>query len=206
MAEFIYTSNQIFPKEIKTERLVLKKVDFNSLSVHNAFSHYSDVSEHALKYVFWDEHETLQETKEWMNAAIKDFESGEQANYFIFPKSGSNLDDIASDNSDDVIGTASFDPCWSGDYALSGIFLFTDYWGYGVSAERGEAMLELTFEECDLEFYLGRCSVENQNSQKAIEKYMLPKGGHREGILPYERGEHQRVYYKLHRDDYYQNK
>jgi len=57
------------------------------------------------------------------------------------------------------------------------------FWGRGYSGERAAALVEVAFENLDLDLVAVSHLPENAQSQRAIEKYVDRLGGRREGLL-----------------------
>lgn len=174
MAKFEYKKDKdIFPKSIETERIDFKKMRYGLIEIDEFYRKYSNVTENETQYVTFEPYNNRMEVKEYIDYSIKSFEDGESAVYCMFKK-----------NSDNFIGTASFDPSWDKSIAESGVFIFEEYWGNEYSSERGEAMLELAFKEFDFDYWISKCHPKNQGSIRAIEKYVVKNGGSKVGILP----------------------
>lgn len=201
MANFKYDKNRyVFPSKIKTESLEMVRISFDYISVLEMYKKYSSLDKSVTQYVKFGAHDNPIESKEFIEDSIQSFKNGESAGYFINEIEG-----------DDFIGTAGFSPDWEKDIAESGIFLFEPYWGNGYSTERGEAMLELAFEEYEINEWISKCHPENKGSTGAIENYVVGNGGRRVGILPNQgqlNGEeyNDHLYFTLDREQYFEFK
>lgn len=204
MVRFKFKNDQVFPSTIYTDRLILKGISTDVIGVQEAYQQYSSIEESALSHIFWDPHGSPTETHNWIKESERLMLEGDSARYFIFPRAATTIQEQMKKSDHTFLGTADFEPKWNGSFALSGIFLFPDFWGNGLSPERGEVMLNLTFDHYNLDWYVGRCSVENKASQRAIDKYVVDNGGERVGIIPYKESDTQRVYYKISKDQYKQ--
>ena len=174
MVEFHFEANEdAFPRRITTERLELQALDFSEVSVMEFYEAHADTPPHATTHVTFTPHQHPIEAKRVIGDAVEAFEEGNRASYAMYEK-----------ESGEWIGTTGFDADWEQDIAQSGIFLFEEYWGNGYSTERGEAMLELAFEQYDFGYWISNCSPENEKSISAIQKYVVDNGGRKVGVLP----------------------
>jgi len=57
------------------------------------------------------------------------------------------------------------------------------FWGRGYSGERAMALMKLAFDRLDLEIFSPAHFDGNENSRRAIEKYVDRVGGRYEGVL-----------------------
>lgn len=177
MVKFNYESNRnIIPSEIVTDRMVLEAINYDNCNAREIYDLYSSVSIEESQYVSFDSYTSRVEAKQFIDNAVERFEEGDGANYII------NIPDKQYDKP--FIGTASFDPDWEKNIAESGIFLFKQFWGNGYSTERGEAMIELAFNEMNFDSWISKCDPRNKASIGAIENYVVDNGGERVGVLP----------------------
>lgn len=179
MPQYTYKHpSHIFPKTITSERLIFKHITPHILSIQDLHKKYAQLDPETTQYTSFEPHTTLQETLNWIHSHQGEFENGSEARYFIFPKDATNY------STDNLIGTTGIEPDWKKNTAESGIFLFKEYWGNGYSTERGKTMIDLTFTQLNLQYYLSRFDPDNTQSEKAIRKYILPYGGKKIGKLP----------------------
>lgn len=191
--EVVYDSPaDVFPTTIRTERLRFERLSYSVISVSELYELYSSLT-HETQFVRFTPYESRIEAKEFIQSSMEDFDAGDSAGYAMFVREDADIDGLDVD-SDTFIGTAGFEPDWDANIAESGIFLLEQFWGYGFSTERGLAMVELSFEEYDFEYWISRCHPDNAGSQSAIEKYVVGSGGRLVGCLPnqvqYEPGEY----------------
>lgn len=191
--------SDVFPSEFQSKRLKFKRISYDVMDVRTLYEHYSSDNNTEYDFAPFMPHNSIIETKNWIDKSIKKFKDGNSAGYFIF------------DSKNNFIGTTSFDPDWNKNIAESGIFLFKDYWGNGYSTERGEIMLKLAFEEMNFEWWISRCHPDNIGSARAIEKYVVSNGGEKVGILPNQsnfigdNNLHDVLYFKLSQKEYKSN-
>lgn len=198
MAKFFYTSEEdLFPDQILTDRLLLRRIEYGAFEIKELYDKYSNLTSEETQYVTFEPYDNRKEVKNFIDGAVENFENGDSAGYYMIKLDGY-----------DLIGTASFDPSWEQSIAESGVFIFKQYWGNGYSTERGEAMVEMAFEEYDFEHWISRCHPKNSGSIGAIENYVVDNGGERVGELPNwhkgvsEEGYDNILYFKLSKEDY----
>jgi ribosomal-protein-alanine N-acetyltransferase len=199
MVEFKYeSSDDVFPNKIVTERMILEAIDHNNCNTRDIYDIYSSVSEKESQYVTFTSYESRIEAKQFIDNAVERFNEGDGANYII------NIPEKQYEKP--FIRTTSFDPSWDKSIAESGVFLFKEFWGNGYSTERGEAMIELAFNEMDFDYWISKCDPQNKGSIGAIENYVVDNGGEKVGVLPnwvvLDEEYTDILYFKLAREDY----
>lgn len=169
----------MFPAIIETERLRLEPRTpeyVDALDVYEyckqSAPHIDEVTEH----LPWDPHKTPNETAEFLERGAERRAAREQIDYVIRPKEDENgAGEIAG------FGGLTFD--WDTDSAELGTWLRNPFWGRGYSGERALALCELAFVHLDIDVVTVTHDADNENSERAIEKYIERMGGRREGTL-----------------------
>jgi RimJ/RimL family protein N-acetyltransferase len=126
-----------------------------------------EVTEH----VTWDPHETKKETLEFLERGRERWEENEAAGYVIRPREG-------EDGAGEVAGFGGFTVDWEKRTAELGTWLRRRF-----SGERAAALVEVAFADLDLDLVAVGHLPENEQSERAIEKYVDRLGGRREGLL-----------------------
>ena len=173
MIEYSFEKSGIFPNHIQSERINYIPIHEYGVSVRECYNKFSELDPQTTKYVSFDSHESVTESKEYMDRVEEEYKSGEQASYLMELR-----------QTGDWIGTGTLDITWDRKIAESGIYLFEEYWGNGYGTERGETMVEVAFGEYDIEKWVSRCAVDNVASKKSIEKYVVQNGGEKYGRIP----------------------
>jgi RimJ/RimL family protein N-acetyltransferase len=86
-------------------------------------------------------------------------------------------------DADELAGTTNLHFDWDRRSAELGIWLRKPFWGRGYSGERAAALLELAFDLLDLEVVGASHQDGNEQSRRAIEKYVERFGGQYDGLL-----------------------
>ncbi|WP_238717556.1 GNAT family N-acetyltransferase [Natronorubrum halophilum] len=81
----------LFPETIETDRLDLEQLcheNVDALEYYHHCSHHQDSIAEVTRYLPWDAHETVTETKEYIDSLEEQWEAGTRAEYVIRPKEG----------------------------------------------------------------------------------------------------------------------
>jgi RimJ/RimL family protein N-acetyltransferase len=169
----------LFPEEIETDRLLLEpftpeQVDvqtfYNHVSHHN--SHIEEITEH----LSWDPYRTPKQALEFLESQAEARRDGEGATYVIRPKE-------SEDGAGQSAGMTGVHPDWDRRTAAFGMWLGKPFWGRGYSGERAAALMEVAFDRLDLKLVAVTHYAGNEESIRAIEKYVQRHGGQHEGLL-----------------------
>ncbi|MFW5947969.1 MAG: GNAT family N-acetyltransferase [Halolamina sp.] len=169
----------MFPAIIQTERFRLEP---RTPEYVDTFELYARCKEGApgideiTEYLPWDPHATPNETAAFLDRGVQRREERKQVDYVIRPLEG-------EDGAGEIAGFGGLSFDWDTDSAELGTWLRKRFWGRGYSGERALALAELAFEHLDLEVLTVTHAVGNENSARAIEKYVDHMGGRREGTL-----------------------
>ena len=193
----------MFPDRIETDRLVLERLCHENLDTHEFYRICSDAGgeedmDEVTRYMPWSPHETVMESKEFIDSAEKQWTDGEAASYVIRPRDGKNEGAFAG------VGALSID--WDRRTGNLGIWLRKRFWGRGYSGERAGALMDLAFDRLDLEVVSVSHHADNDGSRRAIEKYIDAHGGRCEGLLrnwlPYEKEVADEYRYTVTQEEY----
>jgi RimJ/RimL family protein N-acetyltransferase len=168
----------MFPETIETERLRLEprrpeNVDLDAC--YRICSSDPGIDE-VTEYVTWDPHETKKETLDFLERGRERWEDHEAADYVIRPREG-------EDGAGEIAGFGGFGVDWEKRTAVLGTWLRKRFWGRGYSGERAAALVRVAFEELDLALVAVSHHRDNDNSRRAVERYVDRLGGRREGLL-----------------------
>lgn len=160
------------PFPLVTQRLILRPVKRADACDFYRYAREPRVA----RYVFWEPHRSLHETKQLIHVMRKDIFGGAVGNLGIIRKADGRL--IGT------IGLMAVD--WDNRGAEIGFSLALDCWGQGYMPEAIRAFLEYGFETLELERIEARHDTRNPASGRAMQK----AGMAFEGIL------RQKIYYK----------
>lgn len=190
----------LFPEWIETPRLKLERLCTENVRPIE-FYHICSGDEMAdvTIYMPWDPHETPKETVEFLERNEKKWDEGEEATYLLRPREG-------EDGAGEIGGACSLGCDWDRKTGNLGVWLRKRFWGRGYSGERAEALIELAFERLDLEIVSVTHHADNENSRRAIERYVETHGGRCEGLLrnwiPYSENVADEYRYTISRAEY----
>jgi RimJ/RimL family protein N-acetyltransferase len=171
-------TSELFPFAIETDRLRLEPrtpefVDlFEAYRICSSDEGIEDVTE----YMPWNPHTTPQETREFLERGRRSREEATEAEYVVRPRAG-------EEGAGDIAGFVSLKLDWDRRTAELGVWLRQRFWGRGYSGERATALVELAFDRLDLEYVRVCHDVDNENSQRAIERYVDRLGGQRDCLI-----------------------
>lgn len=168
----------MFPEHIETERLHLERISHSSVDVFDLHEFYSNGDEVEEMYEYWDSspHETVKETYDYVDEAERLWDETEGAKYVIRPKE-------EEDRAGVIAGTTGLYPDWEKRSANLGIILDKRFWGRGYSGERSDALLAVAFDRLNLELVVATHIDGNENSRRAINKYVERYNGQYDGLL-----------------------
>ncbi|ELZ41929.1 GCN5-related N-acetyltransferase [Halorubrum californiense DSM 19288] len=192
----------MFPETIETDRLRLAVRSPENVDLDECYRICSSDPgiDEVAEYVPWDPHETKKETLEFLERGRERFEENEAASYVIRPREG-------EDGAGEIAGFGGFEVDWEKRTAVLGTWLRKGFWGRGYSGERAAALVEVAFDDLDLDIVAVSHHPDNEQSRRAIEKYVDRFGGRREGLLRnhltfFDDSVHDEVRYTISRDEW----
>lgn len=169
----------MFSERLETERLVLERLCHDTVDVLEYYRlcsrHEAEIDE-VTAFLTWDPHSTPKETKAFIDDVEQRWADAERAEYLIRPKPG-------EDGAGAIAGAKGIGIDWDRRSGELGTWLRKPFWGRGYSGERATALLELAFDRLDLELVSVGHLDGNEQSKRAIEKYVEAHGGGYDGIL-----------------------
>lgn len=168
----------MFPVVVETDRLRLERAAPDAVDVHELYrvSSADDGIDEVTRYVGWDPHETPKETQKFLRTCESRWDDAESAQYVIRPRED-------EDGAGEIAGMTGLTLRWDRRVAEPGVWLRRRFWGRGYSGERAGALLELSFGVLDLGVVAVHHHPDNENSRRAVERYVDRFGGRREGRL-----------------------
>ncbi|WP_276540977.1 GNAT family N-acetyltransferase [Salipaludibacillus agaradhaerens] len=141
---------------LTTDRLMLRKI--TEEDAEDMFYYASD--EEVSRYVTWDTHPSLKETKAFIDHILIKYENNELAPWGIVLKETNKL-----------IGTIDF-VTWTPAHRVAeiGYALSRKYWGDGIMTEAMKAVVKFGFQSMDLMRIEAKCFDINRGSARVMEK------------------------------------
>lgn len=173
------TSRGLFPELVATDRLRLERLTPENPEPLTYYEHTRPGApniDETTEHVTWGPNLTPKEGLTFQESATDSFEKGTGATYAVRPRNG-------EPGADTFAGTTGIGVAWEEDRAELGIWLRKPFWGRGYAGERADALLELAFARLDLACVTVAHYPENENSRRAITKYVERHGGRREGTF-----------------------
>ncbi|WP_088013924.1 GNAT family N-acetyltransferase [Gottfriedia acidiceleris] len=162
--------------KLETNRLILRKLTKDDIEEMFLYGSNEEVS----KYVSWETHKTLSDTKKFIDFVLNKYENSQVALWGIQYKGNGKL-----------IGTIDF-VWWDQKHKIGeiGYVISQDYWGKGIMTEAAKEVIKFGFDEMELIRIQARCFVENIGSSRVMEKVgMSFEGIIRKGM--FVKGKHQ---------------
>jgi RimJ/RimL family protein N-acetyltransferase len=167
--------SELFPDEIATERLrFVKESVADDLRERYESLSTDAVDDGELAYVPLEPFEHLQNAREYVGQREERMQTGDAGTYVVRPRDGEV-------GAGEPAGEAELFAIWDEQTAFMTFGLRKRFWGRGYSGERAAALLRLAFERLDLELVSVTHLVGNENSRRAIEKYVDRFDGRRVG-------------------------
>lgn len=191
----------MFPERIETERLILERVTMDDFfEVYEHANYEAEAIDEITRYVTWSPHRSLKETHDMIAQLEENWESGDGATFAIRPKD-------SEENAGEFGGMTGIHIDWDCRTGGFGLWLRKPLWGRGYSGERAAALFDLAFERLDLDLIAVSHDPDNEQSGRAIEKYIETHNGQREGHLrktiAFQDGSvHDEVRYSVTQDEY----
>ena len=141
---------------LETERLILRKITMEDSADIHRYASNPDVS----KYVFWEAHNSLGATEDYIGFILDLYANGKLAPWGIQNKEDGKL-----------IGTVDF-VNWQPQHRTAeiGYALSKEYWGRGMATEATKELIKFGFNSMDLVRIQAKCLVENAGSERVMEK------------------------------------
>lgn len=161
----------MFPARIETERLTLvprSPEHVDPLELYEVCSAPSMAEVTA--QMAWDPHVTPSESLDSLERGRKRRQNGEAAEYVVLVDG-------------EVAGMTGMKIDWARKTGQFGLWLAKAHWGNGYSGERAAALAALAFDHLDLACLRVGHGQDNDQSRRAVEKYVERFGGRKDGTV-----------------------
>ncbi|RNA69811.1 GNAT family N-acetyltransferase [Alteribacter keqinensis] len=162
--------------QLETKRVLLRKIRLEDLEEMHRYGSDDQVS----RYVTWETHQSLADTKGFLDFVLSQYEKKQVAPWGIELKT-----------TGEFIGTIDF-VWWKPEHKTAeiGYVISQNHWGKGYTTEAAKELLKFGFEKMDLVRIQARCFAANTGSERVMEKTgMTYEGLIRKGM--YVKGKHQ---------------
>jgi [ribosomal protein S5]-alanine N-acetyltransferase len=141
---------------LETERLHLRKVTLADVDAIFAYGSDPAVSE----FVSWNTHQSIDDTQQFLHIILSLYENQQAVFWGIEHKEHKRL-----------IGTINYVSWNQKDHVGEiGYVLARPYWGSGYMTEAVKEVIRFGFERMELERIQAKCIVENEGSEKVMQK------------------------------------
>lgn len=178
MSELLEPSADSLPETMRTERLRIERLCHDAVDLqeyHRVCSSDEGIDD-VTRYLSWDPHESIRQTRAYLDMVERQWENGESAAYLLRPRE-------PEDGAGELAGGAGITFDWPERTGTLGVWLRKRFWGRGYSGERAAAFLELAFDRLDLDTVAVQHRADNEKSRRAVEKYVERFGGTYDGRL-----------------------
>jgi len=152
-----------WPESINTDRLILRPpVETDARAIFDGYAQDPDV----VRYLTWRPHTSVSQTLEFLSVCRAGWDTASDFTWALTLK-----------GDDRLIGMIGLRP--RGFKPDIGYALAKAYWGRGLMAEAGRAILRLAFSDPNVYRVWAVCDVDNRASSRVLEKL----GMTREGVL-----------------------
>ncbi|WP_332899651.1 GNAT family N-acetyltransferase [Haladaptatus sp. CMSO5] len=164
--------SSLFPERVESERLRYEPLHevLDALDLYEY--HRTGEMDAVMQPLGEKPHATPKKSMDEMEAAKKGWESGSRATYAITRR-----------DADEFVGVAELWMEWEKRVTSFGTWIREPHWGHGYSGERAGVMLAIAFDYLDLEYVNVGHEPDNEQSKRAIEKYVEAYGGRRDATL-----------------------
>lgn len=175
--------------EIQTERLFLRKHRIEDAEI--MFQNWV-TDEDVTKFLSWAPHKNVDETRQLLREWIASYEKKDFYFWTIeLKETGELVGDISVVNKDEETASVEL-----------GYGIGKRWWGMGITAEAGRALVKFFFEEVDAKRVYARHATGNPNSGKVMQKIGMSYEGTIRQSGTCNQGIVDEVYYSILRDEY----
>lgn len=170
--------DSLFPPTIETTRLRFERLCEENVSIRTLYTHlaHGENIKEATEYVLWSPHDSLRDTQTLLEEADEQWVNGNVANYIVRPQEQEN-------GAGEIAGKAGLGIDWPRHTGELAVFLQKPFWGREYAGECFHALSEVAFEYLELEVVEAECAIENEQSRRALEKFVENHGGEYAGVL-----------------------
>lgn len=169
----------VFPPVAQSPRLRYEVLHPERFDPYEMYEHTREGApgiDEVTRWVTWDPHAHPKETAEFVESVGERFDADEGVDYVIYPREG-------EDGAGEFAGACGLGVDWDRRLGVLGIWLRNRFWGRGYSVERARTLASLAFDVLDLEVVAVTHDPNNDNSRRAIGKYVDALGGRKEGTI-----------------------
>jgi RimJ/RimL family protein N-acetyltransferase len=164
----------MFPREIETERLDLRKFCGDEVEVfelYDLFAARNQNIDDVFEYVPREPYSTVTDARDQLDTAEAQWDDGAGAWYAIYTPD------------EELAGYAVLNVKWDRKTGDLGLVLGKNHWGNGFAGECLRVLTELSLDRLDLELVATGYESGNERSERAVEKFVDAVGGQYDGVV-----------------------
>ena len=169
--------SDLFPTHVESERLRYDPLHETVDALDLYEYHRSGELDAVLRPLGETPHATPKETLDELDRVRKRWEEGKKASYAITRKADGERVDGGGEGDAEFVGVAELWMEWKHSRTSLGTWIRQPFWGRGYAGERAGAMLVVAFDHLDLDLVDVGHEPGNEQSRRAIEKYIERYGG-----------------------------
>lgn len=164
--------SDVFPEAVVTDRLRLVRETDEYVDLRERYGSLDadTISDEAVEYAGIRTFEHLGDAREYVERREDHWDDRKGVTYAIRPGPSEH-------GAGELAGEAELSMDWTQRSGHLSCYLREPFWGRGYSGERAGALLALGFERFDLDVVRTCHAVGNENSRRAVEKYVERFGG-----------------------------
>lgn len=133
--------------------------------------------EDELEYLPWEPHETLQDTKQWVEEQDRRWSECEGATYVMRARECMDVE------AGTLVGITTFETYWERKAGEQMIFLRRPFYGQGLFAESCYEFMDWAFEDAGLEMTIADAVEGNERARNLFQRGVEAFGGRYDGVL-----------------------
>lgn len=172
--------SNVFDEEITTARLTLERCTESNVDLRRLYEVFDSERagvEDELEYLPWDPHETLYDTKQWVDEQDRRWDECEGATYVMRARECMDVE------AGTLVGITTFETYWERKAGEQMIFLRRPFYGQGLFAESCYEFMDWAFEDAGLEMTIADAVEGNERARNLFQRGVEAFGGQYDGVL-----------------------
>jgi RimJ/RimL family protein N-acetyltransferase len=170
----------MYDETITTARLTLERCTGSNVDLqrlYEVFDSERDGVEDELEYLPWEPHETLYDTKQWVDEQDRRWNECEGATYVMRARECMDVE------AGTLVGITTFETYWERKAGEQMIFLRRPFYGQGLFAESCYEFMDWAFEDAGLEMTIADAVEGNDRARNLFQRGVQAFGGQYDGVL-----------------------
>lgn len=170
----------VYDETISTARLTLERCTESNVDLRRLYEVFDSERagvEDELEYLPWDPHETLYDTKQWVDEQDRRWNECEGATYVMRARECMDVE------TGTLVGITTFETYWERKAGEQMIFLRRPFYGQGLFAESCYEFMDWAFEDAGLEMTIADAVEGNERARNLFQRGVDAFGGQYDGVL-----------------------